>query len=309
MSLLLGISKDGAYRRLRGNTDLSLADSIILAKHFGISLNIIGNNEDGEVCGIKDRPIHNIRDFRRQFENIELTLEEFQQYSGTRLMIEAMEVPLFRQFRYPGLAAFKIFIWLKSVFNLPDFEALSFGVSKVPSDLLDSAQRIANSYNHLDSLEFWSANSFKSLVRQVEYYHDAGLFSKAEEQTLILKELRNLVSDLKKEVLSGRKVNLLSTPAKGKMRLYYHEYLPQTPQILFERAGVAEELWMSFEELTFIKSKTQDLLSQKQKSNHLKMKNSLLISSNEEKERSKFFFQLERELQALENRLLSSAPL
>ena len=123
---VLKISNDSAYRRIRGEKILTLDEIQTLSKQFSISLDSLFNSSIESVT-FNYKAIDNTAFTLEQYlSTIHADMEAFENTGNARLVYVAKDIPIFHNFQFMELAAFKMFFWLKTVVNLADYDAKLF---------------------------------------------------------------------------------------------------------------------------------------------------------------------------------------
>ena len=106
---LLEVSSDSAYRRLRGETALSIDEVYKICNKYKISLDSIAGTTSGTVS-------FDYTQFRKEEKNFELylkgiltDLKKIASFDNKQIIFAAEDIPLFHYFSFPELTAFKIF--------------------------------------------------------------------------------------------------------------------------------------------------------------------------------------------------------
>lgn len=310
LSELLNCSKDSAYRRIRGTTELSLNDSIKIANHFGIALSTLSAQNDQSVIFQKSSFINSIENFKNYLLQSLGQLKRIQQYENHRLIYQAKDLPIYYQFRFPKLAAFKIYVWLKSVYGLDYFDGMSFNPQLIPADLLQLTKELWETYSQINSTEIWNDSTILSMVNQLEYYYEAGLLSSKEEALQICDDFQEMMKMVYKQALSGKKAHH-SNPeehTKANYEMYYHEILIMDNHILAELDQNQTVYFIPYAGLNYLNTKDPGLNLKMKEYLEGQTKKSSLISNSSEKERNKFFIRIKNRIDQLKNRIEASNP-
>ena len=142
MADILGLSNDSAYRRLRGETPLSLDETMLLCKKFRISLDMLTNKTQGKVTFTYKSLGNDIIDLDSYLESIIKDFKNIIKAESVHLYFAAEDVPLFHHMEYEYLTPFKFFYWKKSILNDPTLEGKKFDIKHIPKKTLDLAQEI-----------------------------------------------------------------------------------------------------------------------------------------------------------------------
>tara|TARA_R110002050_G_scaffold136928_1_gene260259 strand:- start:16524 stop:17546 length:1023 start_codon:yes stop_codon:yes gene_type:complete len=307
---ILHLSRDSAYRRIRGITDLSVREMAILARYYGIGLNkLIGEHENAVV--FHRRPfIKSLDDFKNHLIGELQELENISSYSDHHVCIQAKDIPVFHLFRFPKLAAFQLYIWLKSVYDFSKIEGLHYDLSRVPQELVELAQQQHEAYNKLNCTEIWNDTTILSLINQIEYHYEAGLLSSKEEAINLCEEMHKMMKIIYHQALQGKKLTKIKDKEFGStnFKMHYHEILLADNHILAEFNRNQRRYFIPYAGINTLK--TGDPIFNRNIHDHLKAltKKSSLISDISEKERNKFFIRIKNRIDRLKSRIEKTDP-
>ena len=223
MADLLGVSNDSAYRRIRGETTLSIEEIALICNHFKISFDaFISNNKEtagnlNQVNFTYYQLSGHVNTFREYLENMKrdiYTLLKFPENERS-VIYAAEDIPVFQHFAHPFLTAFKIFYWNKSILNAPGFEDKKFDTLHVDTDLVGIARDIYDAYAKISSIEIWSDDTVNSTLKQVEFYWEAGAFKSKEDALKVCGELSLLFSRISKQAEMNVKFDSNNKPASS----------------------------------------------------------------------------------------------
>lgn len=290
---LLNVSRDSAYRRIRGETLLSLDEVKKMCDHFRISLDhALSPSAEIVTFQVRALDMDNFS-FEKWLQSIHDNLTMVSQFSEKELVYHAKDLPIFHFFQYPALSAFKMYFWLK--FFVRNSKAKSnaqrFSPNVIPQELLSLGTRIWEKYTTVPSTEILSAEVLTATLRNIEFTRDCGLFENKGDAIMLCDLCETLVGTLNKQAEAGRKGSAPSFQDGAAYNIYHNEVLIGDNTILFK---------MGEKRVTFITPNNFDLLTTSQESfcrqteehiNNLISK-STLISNNAQKERSKFFNKL-----------------
>jgi hypothetical protein len=285
---LLHVSRDSAYRRIRGETVLSLDEVKKLYEHYGMSIDAI-ISPDSNMVLINHPPVdftHSIKDWLKSLiQNVRLA----KSCVDLELIYAAKDIPVFHYFAFPELAAFKLFVWSKSVIKDPHYEHLLYSPELVPKEILAEAATASELYASIPTKEIWSDEVINGTLKQIEFYRDCNYFSHPEIPAQLYTQLIDLVNRIREEATEGKK------SAGGMFELYQNEILIADNTIFAN---------IHHQPVVYLNMNTMDLLTTHQASfcekteTYLRnlMKNSTLISATAEKERNRFFNKIEEKI-------------
>ncbi len=229
---LLSISREGAYRRLRGDTSFTLDELIILRKKIGISIDEL---DDGtENISFSFKPLYdNPSELQAYFKDIQFRFKKLSHVKGSMTFSVCEDLPFFRQFGYPAIARFKLFYWKHSILLDPSYAQLKFNLESEPDSALEDAVQMNQLYTHLPSTEIWTNKTISNTLKQVEYFYDCGFFEDPKTLVAVYNDLINLVNDLMTEARLAIKLDNNTNP-RGKFTLYVCELSVDNNSIYLE---------------------------------------------------------------------------
>lgn len=188
---ILDISMDSAYRRIRSETSFSFDEIYKLCNHYNISFDSLSEIDLNSVT-FKYKALDNKEaEFIQYLESILMNLEKLSVRKGAKVLYACRDIPFFYHFKYPVLASFKLFYWMKSVMNVNEFQFLQFDKSIISDKILETGTRLYQAYIKIPSVEIWTEGTLDSLIKQLEYSWEAGFFKKKEDA----EEIRNLIAE------------------------------------------------------------------------------------------------------------------
>lgn len=280
---VLSISRDSAYRRIRGETVLSLDEISSVCKHYKIAVDEIIAPEADMVSFHSRFVTDNGFTFEKWLQSIDSNLDMIKASREHEMIISAKDVPIFYYFNTPELGAFKMFFWMKSILGYRDFHDQKFNPTLVPKSLVALGRRVYEKFTALHRTELWSDDTIHASLRQIEFYHDCGLFLDGAQAKNLCDELLQVLRQVREAATAGR------SPASGEpFDLFKNEILIADNTFLFK---------VQTQRQVFINHNTLNVLSTTQESFCRQTENYLLnllnkatkISGTGEKERSKFF--------------------
>lgn len=295
---ILSISRDSAYRRIRGETVLSLDEVSALSKHYRISLDQI-ISQDSEMVSFHNRFVTSDNfNFEKWLHSIESNLDMLAGFPEREMIISAKDIPIFYYFDQPEISAFKMFFWMKTVLRYEDFQEEKFRPEVVSNSLLALGRRIHDKFTSLARTELWSDDTIHASMRQIEFYNDCGHFHNAQLARALCDQLLGITRRIRDCAAAGK------TEIGGESyNLYKNEILIADNTILF-KMGERRQAFINHNTLNVLSTthasfcrQTEDYL------NNLLYKGTR-ISGSGEKERSRFFNKIEEKILALKSRIL-----
>lgn len=298
---LLDISPDSAYRRIRGEKSISFEEIQKLSTHFHISLDTMLRLDSG--CTVfygtwLEKVNFNFEQYLNNMLALALTISK-----GTDKMFyyEAKDFPPFHYFHFPELAAFKYFFWMRTILNYPEYSKMHFEDSDLYGTLQKTGTEILKAYNKFPSVEIWSLDTANSTIRQIDYYREMGAFRKPETISLLHDQLSALLDHICDQAECGEKLALGQKPYGGpEYKLYYNEAYLGHNTILTEVDGL-KTVFINHGVLNLMSTHDETFCSNTRWYFENIMRKAALISNVNDKERNRFFNNMQEKINQARN--------
>ena len=301
LSDLLKISSDSAYRRIRGESSLSIEEIILLCKHFKLSFDSFINNEHSVNFSYQSISC-NTNSFICYLKNMKAGLEAILKYPAEQqqIIFAAEDIPVFHHFAHPALITFKLFYWNKSILNAPELEGEKFeGIDTEPA-LKMLTQEIYELYAKIPVIEIWSDNTINSTIKQIEFYWDAGIFLSKKDALLICNELNQMLARINKQAELSTQLNIYSKPVMTpKNYLLYHSDVMMGNSCFLSKRGNIKETYISYHTFNFMSTKNAIYCNETEAWLKNLIRKSNLISGVGEKQRYRYFKTMDDSLKNL----------
>lgn len=293
ISDLLEISEDSVYRRIRGEKSLSLEELQKISTNFNISLDSLFNIKSQNVVFSQRNLNSSDFNFEQYLNSILEDLKRVQAYKYKEIIYFAKEVPIFHYFHFPALATFKIFVWLKTIFQFPEYEDKKFSLESIPENYIKIGLQIADVYKRIPSKEVWNEETINSILQQLDFYLESGYLENKEDVFLVLDDLENFIKHLHNQAKYGFNFNYGDEPIgeENSYMLYYNGVImgDNTVQIKTDDFKLT---YITYNVISLLITTDPVFNSQIEESLKVLMNKSTLISIASEKERNKFFNKL-----------------
>jgi hypothetical protein len=296
----LGISSDSVYRRLRGETALTLEEAGKLAQHFGIALPEIFDAPADCVTFRKVGMSSTPGGFTDYLQITKMYFEEINKAKQKHGFYAAKDIPIFYHFLFPELARFKMFFWLKTIKEVETLKNEVFSALHIPDDYLKAGVAIACQYLQTPSAEIWNDETPNSTLRQIEYYYDAGMLENAGVAQQLLDGLEALIGHIQQQAIRGFK--LRNGVEQSLYELYFNEILLLDNTIFVEADGVSHVLF-SYNATDYLYTTDTAFGTEVRTWLHAQRSKSALISRVSEKERNRFFNKIYNRIQAARQKM------
>lgn len=296
LSEILNISRDSAYRRIRGETVLTLDEVKLLCSHYQISLDALMAPTSNTVMFHHRMIGHDNFGFGKWMKSILDNLEMMLSFPQSELVYQAKDLPIFHYFNYPELTAFKIYFWNKTVLTA-DYANEKFRPGIIPKELMAITRKIHDRYCLLPSTEIWCEETANVTLRQLEYHYDCGFFGDAAYITTILDQFSEMLRVAREWAATGNKGR-----ADSRYNLYRNDILIPDTGIFF-RTGDRRIAYITVNTMDLLTTSNEVFCTQAEKYLNNLLTRAVLISTTGEKDRTKFFNAMESKLDVLRRRI------
>jgi hypothetical protein len=296
VALVLKVSTDSAYRRIRGEKTLSLEEAYQLCMLYQLSLDNLLNLQSNAFLFTGKFVQANAFRFEDWLINVMNQVKYMNSFKEKQMFYLAKDIPLFHHFHFREVAAFKHYFWMKSILNAPEFAHKKFRIRDYPDDYFALGKKTLEYYNQIDSVELWNIETLNSTIRQVEYYHDSNFFYNTKEIFEVYEALEKLTYKLEELATAGQKPGLSENGnASGSYQMYFNEI------IILENAQLAvlngtKTAFLVHNVLNVMMTRDVGFCDNMYENIQNLIKKSTLISTVSERERSRFFKYLRQKI-------------
>lgn len=295
----LNISRDSAYRRIRGETVLSLEEVNVLSNRYGVSVDSILKNSD-ELVAFHYRVVDSEHfTFDKWLTSILANLEMLIPYQDKQLIYFAKDIPVFYYFNSPLIGPFKMFFWMNSVLREKDYREVKFTPELLSRELIVLGQKIWKRYTETPKIEIWSDETLNVTLRQIEFYHECGFFGDPKYALQLCDEYLLIIREIKSWAAVGYK-----DKPENRFDLFKNDLLIADNTILF-RMGEKRITFVPFNTMNILTTTHENFCKRTEDYLMNLTTKSILISTTGEKDRNKFFNLMEGKIHQLKTRLSS----
>lgn len=304
---LLEISPDSAYRRIRGESVLSLGEFVKLCGHFRITPGIMTLSDDDTVIFRYRTMINESDGLGNYFNNILADLQKIYSSATKQIIYASGDLPLFVQFVYPEYAAFKVFFWQRAVLNAEGMEDKKYSPDFIGPENAEMCRKISDIYNTIPSIEIWHDDTVHSNIKIIEYAWESGMFNSKDDALMICRRLSDILLLIESQAARSSK---FSVPEKwaaneGNFTMYRSEFI-LTNNHIFVSTGAGKILYLTHNTFNSIATSNENFCNETGEWLKNLIKKSTQISGSGEKQRYVFFRQLQNKVQALTEKISHS---
>jgi hypothetical protein len=303
---VLEISNDSAYRRLRGETAITLDEAMLLCNHFKINLDTSDSKTQGKVTFVYKSIGNEPDDLEEYLESVLHDFDLLKNAEYIHLSFAAEDIPLFHHLEYEYLTPFKFFYWKKAILGDPQVENEMFNRSLISDKSIALAKKIAATYNQIACTEVWTSNTVESTLSQIKYFWEAGLFETGDDAVRVIDDVLLMIEHIKKQADLGCKFSRYSEKPgadKGSFDLYACEVQIGNNSV-FIQADQTKSSYLSFNTFNSLFTFNLEYCLENERWINNLIKKSILISSVSEKQRYQFFKSMISMAQRLRNQIL-----
>jgi hypothetical protein len=281
---ILDISTDSAYRRIRGETGLTIDEIFRITKKYPISVDDIFSNRAETVTFTYTKLTDSAKNFEEYLGRIHSHVQALNKFDSRMIYYIAEEIPLFYSFHSRAFAEFKLYYWQRSVLNVPEYQQTQYRPGIIPKELVDVAHNSFKEYLKIPSAEIWTDLTVLTGLRQVAFYFDSGAMTKEVALELTL-EYRKTVEMVQHMAAEGRKND---GDVKGTYQLYSSDVVLGT-NCIYVIMGDFRSSYITFNTLNSLTTTSQEFCLETEHWVRNLEKKSTLISGSAEKQRYQFF--------------------
>lgn len=312
---LLGLTKGSIYKKINGEVNFSIAETLQLAAHFNISIDAFLHQQSNKV--IFDYPVLNEESNEpfRFLMGIYHDLEKLKKATHFRILYATNEIPVFYYLFFPELTAFKSWVWHRTTWKTASSEfVFSENGQAWIQHLIENQkfQLLRKSLMHsvltTPSLEFYPVHLLDNTISQIKLMYDLGEITPDFVHTL-REQIDQICHWWYRASLHGRKPleqENNGSASGAPIQIYFNEIMYTNNVILAEADGV-KQLYITIDNPNFIAS-TDERMTRHMTGWFEKLKNkSVSLNDGGDKQRKYFFNELQKRLLLLDVGIPKSA--
>lgn len=300
---ILELSQDSAYRRIRGETDMSVDEAIKLCNHYKIPIAYFTDEIPGLVNFKYLPPDGKKETFYKHLQMVFNASDALLNHDDRRIIYGAIDAPVFQYFGFEQLAAFKMHFWMNVIDGVKIFKDY-YDFNDIDREFLALTKKIHETYLVIPSDEIWPEDIVRPTLKQIEYYYESDYFKKPDDALAILDCLLQMVNHAEQMTALSCKLKPGDTTKQqyAEFNLYQSDVLLGNNTILTVADG---KITTYISHLTFSVMGTNSGRYAEQTEAWLKriLSKSNLISGISEKNRARYFKNLRKLIEASSERI------
>ena len=290
---VLEVSIDSAYRRIRGETELTIDEIYKITKKYAISVDEVFSNRGDTVTFAYTKLTDSVKNFEDYLTRLHTHLKTINKFENKKIYYVAEEIPMFYSFFSKKLTDFKLFYWQRSVLNIPEYQQTKFTYGIVPEHLVTIAHSSYQEYLTIPSTEVWTDETVYTGLRQIRFYLDSGILNK-ETALELFEEYRKMIEMVHKNAENGRK----NISDKTETYTLYNSEVVLGTNCIYAIMGEAKYSYISFNSINSLTTNNPEFCEETEHWMRNLEKKSTLISGVGEKQRYQFFSQMYKHIDA-----------
>ena len=290
ISEILHVSSDSAYRRIRGDTPLVLSEVRQLCNHFNLSLDQLLNVKSGSILFQDVRIQNKDYTYKQYLEDLLRQVQGINNYMQREIIYLSKDLPIFHNFYYKPLIAFRYFFWMKTILLHPDFANSHFSLECLPTGIEQLSQDLVRAYHKIPGSEMWNTESINSSISQIEFYKDSGYFDSTSDIRAVYDGLEQTVLHMKAQAEHGCKFMPGENPEtkKDNFSFFFNRVVlgDNTILVVTDRT---KTVYLNYGLLHYIVTRDENFCNNCYEDFQNLKKRSTMISKTSERQRNIFF--------------------
>jgi hypothetical protein len=261
-----------------------------LCQHFKLSLDQLLHVQSGATLFQNVRIDLKNYSYEKYLSDLIRQVEYVNSFEQKEIIYLTKDMPIFHNFYYKPLIAFRYFFWMKNIIQHPDFQERDFELTCVSPEIEKLSRDLVIAYNKVPSAEIWNTESINAVILQIEFYKDAGFFSSAADIKTVYESLEATFIHLKNEAEYGCKFMPEENheSKKNNFKVFYNRVILGDNTIMAVTDSI-KTVFINYDVLNYMVSRDEAFCNPLYADMQQMMKKSTLISQTSEKQRNIFF--------------------
>jgi len=287
---ILHISSDSAYRRIRGETPMVLDEARELCHHFKLSLDHILNVQGGSTLFQNIRVNTHSYNYEQYLKDLLRQIQYMGSFIHKEIIYRTKDMPIFHNFYYEPLIAFRYFFWMNTIIEHPDFNKREFDLQCVSQEIIALSQELSKAYNNVPSTEIWNTECVNAAISQIEFYKESGYFSSAADIRRVYESLEETFNHLKHQAEYGIKFMPGENPhSKTNNFTFFYNRVVLGDNTIMVITDSVKSVFLNYDGLNLITTRDETFCNYCHEDLRKLIKRSTIISETSERQRNIFF--------------------
>lgn len=290
ISDILNVSNDSAYRRIRGETPLVLEEAYRLCNHFQLSLDQSLNVKNNSTLFQTNYINSSYYTFENYLNDLYQQVKHIEGFIHKEIFFLTKDLHIFANMLSMPFFAFRYFFWNKSIIASKEYATKAFNPDCLSPETKALAEEMAKTYSRIPSTEIWNSEAVNSIIFQVEYYKEIGIFSSAADIKIVYDSVEETLYHLKEQAEWGVKFMPGENPSmkKQNFRFFYNRVVLGDNTILVTTDHI-KTVYLNYNVLNYMVTRDERFCSNTYQEIETLIRRSTMISDTGEKQRNIFF--------------------
>ena len=290
VSEILHVSVDSAYRRIRNETPIVLQEAQLLCEHFHLSLDQVLQIKSNSILFENVRINNQQYSYKKYLDDLIGSMKYINSFNKKEIFYLTKDIPLFHNFYFHPLIAFRYFFWMKTILQHPDFVTKTIDLSGVPPEIEAMSRELTKFYTYIPSTEIWNTECINSAISQIEFYKESGVFSSSADIHLVYTALKETILHLKTQVEYGCKFLPGENPLSKKENFsFFYNRVILGDNTIFVTTDNVRTVYLNYDVLNYMMTRDENFCNQCHEDLNNLMKRGTVISQTSERQRNIFF--------------------
>ena len=290
VSEVLHVSSDSAYRRIRNETPLVLQEAKQLCEHFSLSLDQVLSLGSNSILFENIRINNQQYSYKKYLSDLIGLVKQIGSFKQKEVIYLTKDVPLFHNFYFKPLIAFRFYFWMKTILQHPGYTTKTIDLNGVSPEIETLSMELTKAYTQVPSIEIWNTECINSVISQIEFYKDSGLFSSAADIKAVYQAVAETILHLKEQVEYGCKFMPGESQQVKKLNFtfFYNRVVLGDNTILVTTDNI-KTAYLNYNGLDYMVTRDESFCNQCVEDLDNLMRRATVISQTSEKQRNIFF--------------------
>lgn len=290
VSEILNVSNDSAYRRIRGETPLILEEAYRLCHHFHLSLDQSLNIKNNSTLFQTNYINSSYYTFENYLTDLHQQLKQIEGFIHKEIFFLTKDLHIFANMLSMPFFAFRYFFWNKSILANKEYATKAFNPDCLSQEVKTLAEDMARIYCRIPSTEIWNTEAINSIILQIEYCKESGVFSSSADIKMVYDSVEETLHHLKEQAESGVKFYPGENPSmkKQNLRFFYNRVILGDNTILVTTDHI-KTVYLNYNVLNYMVTRDERFCNNAYSEIETLIRRSSLISDTGEKQRNIFF--------------------
>jgi hypothetical protein len=297
---VLNISKSAVYKRIKGDTMLSMEDLVVLMNHYNFSFDELVFENKKQVGFRFPQENRKIKGFSDYIEPMKEFVISAKKMPDVHVQYATNELHFFMYFHDKDLLYFKFYVFAKSTWFLDSYKKEKFSLKNFREWPLieEDVDMIMKTFYQIPGVEIWNGNVLDNFLNQIKYALESGYFKDPEEALLLCDKLKRSIEHINEMAKAGKKFLMGQSPDNGygKFDMYHNEII-HTSNLLLVESSYANQIFFAFDNPNYILSDEKNLVKYTIEWFDRIKRNAIPISSAGGKNRNIYFNSLKKKIE------------